>query len=142
MIRVNRLLGIDEAEISIAYTRSAGPGGQNVNKVATKAALRWNVRESPALTEGQRARLLERLATRINRDGVLRIVSSRHRSQTANRRAVFERFTELLADALRPRTPRKKTRPSRASNERRLATKRLQGQRKRERSRRHHRDDD
>lgn len=142
MIRVNRQLGIDEAEISITYSRSPGPGGQNVNKVATKAALLWNVRESPALSEAQRTRVLEKLATRINRDGVLRIVSSRFRSQTANRRSVIERFAELLADALRKRTHRKKTGPTRSSIERRLAAKRMQGQKKQERSSRHNREDD
>lgn len=142
MIRVNKSLSIDETEISISFVRSPGPGGQNVNKVATKAALQWNVLESPALTNVQRSRLLDRLAARINRDGFLRVVSSRYRSQAANRRAVIERFTELLAEALRKRTPRKKTRPTKSSIERRLTTKRLRGQRKRERSDRHERADD
>ncbi len=142
MIVVRDSLSIDEDELTFTYSRSAGPGGQHVNKVSTKATLLWNVRTSRALTEAQRSRVLRRLATRINRDGILRVSSSRHRSRVANRRTALERFAELLAAAVWTAPPRKKTRPSRSSVERRLEQKRQRGRRKQDRSARHGLDSD
>jgi ribosome-associated protein len=122
---------IDENELSFSYTRSSGPGGQHVNRVETRVTLRFDVAGSPSLTEEQRERVLRRLATRINKDGVLRVVSQRHRTQEANRRAAVERFHELLAEALRPRRVRRKTRVPRAARRRRLESKRRRGEVKR-----------
>jgi ribosome-associated protein len=141
VIRINNNLSI-EADVSFTYARSPGPGGQNVNKVATKATLTFDVVHSPALSEGQRSRLRQKLPTRITKEGLLRISSWRGRSQVANRRYAIERFRELLADALRPVRIRKKTRPSRASKERRLQDKRHRSDVKNSRRRRYRRDDD
>src|SRR5664280_3566590 len=85
---------------------SGGPGGQNVNKVATKVTLTFDVAASPSLTDAQRDRIRARLATRISKDGVLQVVSQRHRTQGANRAAALERFVELLRDALAEEAPR------------------------------------
>lgn len=137
MIEINQNLSIDAAEIGFSYARSPGPGGQNVNKVATKATLRFDVANSPALSERQRTMIREHLASRLTRDGVLQITRSRHRTQSANRRAAIEQLVELLAEALRPKIPRKKTRPSRASNERRLQEKTQRSRIKTERRRRY-----
>lgn len=142
MIRINNSLSIDEADVSFTYARSPGPGGQNVNKVATKATLTFDVFKSPSLTDSQRLRLRQMLPTRISKDGLLRISSWRGRSQVANRRHTIERFVELLADALRPVRVRRKTRPSRAAKERRLQDKRHRSDLKDRRRSRHRRDED
>ncbi len=123
MIRINDSLLIDEDEVRFTYSCSPGPGGQNVNKVATKATLLFDVAGSPSLSEEQRLRISRALATRITKTGVLRIVRTRHRTQTANRRDAIEEFVALLEEALRPRVSRKKTRPSRAAIKRRLEQK-------------------
>ena len=142
MIRINNNLSIDENEIWFTYARSPGPGGQNVNKVATKTTLHFDVENSPSLSDMQRARLCKMLTTRINQSGVLLIVRSRHRTQPANRRDAMDSFVELLADALRPRKPRKKTKPSRASIKRRLDEKNRHSRLKRQRQQRFSRDGD
>lgn len=135
MIRINDELEIDEAELSFVTSRSSGPGGQNVNKVATRVTLRFDVAASPALSEQQRRLVRERLATRIRRDGVLSVSSRRHRTQAANRRAAQERFAELLADALEVDPERRKTRIPRAVRRRRLDDKRRRARLKERRSR-------
>ncbi len=122
-------------ELTFTSSRSGGPGGQNVNKVSTRVTLRFNLDASPSLTEQQKTRLRRRLATRITRDGVLHVVSSKHRTQAANRKAATERFVELLADALRPTKRRVPTKTPRKSKERRLAEKAKRGETKRLRRR-------
>jgi ribosome-associated protein len=134
MIPIDDTLSIPDEEVSFATSRSGGPGGQNVNKLETRVTVRFDLAGSTVLSEEQKARLRERLATRITRDGVLQVTSQRHRSQGANRDAAVERFAELLRESLREEPPRKKTRPSRAAKARRLDAKRRQSQRKRERS--------
>jgi ribosome-associated protein len=134
MIPIDDTLAIPDEEVSFATSRSGGPGGQNVNKLETRVTLRFDLAGSAVLSAEQKARLRERLATRITRDGVLQVSSQRHRSQGANRDAAVERFAELLRESLREEPPRKKTRPSRAAKARRLDAKRRQSQRKRERS--------
>jgi ribosome-associated protein len=134
MIPIDDNLAIPDEEVTFATSRSGGPGGQNVNKLETRVTLRFDLAGSAALSEPQKVRLRERLATRITRDGVLQVSSQRHRTQGANREAAAERFAELLRENLREETPRRKTRPSRAAKARRLDSKRRQSQRKRERS--------
>jgi ribosome-associated protein len=134
MIAIDENLAIPDEEVSYTTSRSGGPGGQNVNKLETRVTLRFDLAGSPSLGEEQKARLRERLATRITRDGVLQVTSQKHRTQAANREAAMERFAELLRENLREEPPRKKTRPSRAAKARRLDAKRRQSQRKRERS--------
>jgi ribosome-associated protein len=134
MIQITPDLALPDEEISFTTSRSGGPGGQNVNKLETRVTVRFDLAGSPSLSEEQRARLRERLATRITKDGVLHVTSQRHRSQMANRDAAIERFVELVGEALREEVPRKKTRPSRAAKARRLDEKRRRSGRKRERA--------
>jgi ribosome-associated protein len=123
MIRIPPSIELPEDEIRFTYARSSGPGGQNVNKVSTQATLHFDVDGSPSLTTDQKRRIRRQLAGRIGRTGVLHVVSRRHRTQPANRRAALERFIELMTEALRPRKARRPTRPSRAAREKRLADK-------------------
>ena len=134
MIPIDDELAIPDEEVSFVTSRSGGPGGQNVNKLETRVTVRVDVAGSPSLTEEQRQRLLERLATRITRAGFLQVTSQKHRTQGENREAALARFAELMAEALREETPRKATRVPRAATRRRLDNKKRHGQRKRERS--------
>src|SRR5262245_53588293 len=97
MIEVPGGPNIPDEELTFAATRGGGPGGQHVNKVATRIELRFDVAASPSLTPQQRDRILSRLRTRISADGVMRVVAQASRSQTANRDAAVARFIELLA---------------------------------------------
>jgi len=134
MIEILPGVAISEAELTFTASRSGGPGGQNVNKVATRVTLRFDVEASPSLSPDQKARILKRLATRISKGRILQVVSQRHRTQAANRRAALERFVELLRAALARETPRVPTRPSRSARERRLTSKIHRGSLKRQRS--------
>ena len=133
-MRIDDTLEIPDAELSYATSRSGGPGGQNVNKLETKVTLRFDVAGSPSLSEEQRAKIRERLATRIGKDGVLQVSSQRHRTQAANKEAAELRFAELLRGALAEEAPRRPTKPSRAARQRRLEEKRRRSRRKRERA--------
>jgi len=124
---------IPEAELTFTTSRSSGPGGQNVNKVSTRVTLLWNVKDSPSLTEEQRKRLLARLPGRINREGILRVVSQRHRTQLANREAVVTRFHELIREALTEMPERVAVEVPRGVNEKRLEEKKRRGRLKRQR---------
>jgi ribosome-associated protein len=106
------------SEFELSYVRSSGPGGQNVNKVNSKAVLRWNVRKSPSLPLGVRIRLLSRVESQLTKDGELVIASDRYRDQTRNREDCFQRIRDLVgAAAVRPK-PRKETKPSFSSQKR------------------------
>ncbi|HEX2780571.1 MAG TPA: alternative ribosome rescue aminoacyl-tRNA hydrolase ArfB [Gemmatimonadaceae bacterium] len=124
---------IPRAELEARASRAGGAGGQHVNTSSTRIELRWNVAQSRALDDATRARLREKLATRIDSEGVLRVVSSARRSQLQNREAAEARLVELVAEALRVEKPRRKTRPSRAAKEARLDEKRRNSERKRNR---------
>jgi ribosome-associated protein len=135
MIRINNNLEIPDVELSFRYSRSSGPGGQNVNKVATKVTLLFAVADSATLSEHQKATVSERLATRISKDGVLHLSSERHRTRSANQRDAVERFATLVAAALAPRKRRRATGVPDSSRRRRLEAKRQRSERKRLRSR-------
>ncbi|HEX6849793.1 MAG TPA: alternative ribosome rescue aminoacyl-tRNA hydrolase ArfB [Candidatus Polarisedimenticolaceae bacterium] len=122
---------IPEEEIDFAVSRAGGPGGQHVNTTATRVELRFDVAGSPSLDPAQRARILDRLRTRISREGILRVVASRERSQRANRDAAIARFVELLAGALAREAPRVPTRVSRSAKARRVDAKKREGAKKR-----------
>src|SRR5215467_3323263 len=127
MLRINDLISIDDSEIEESFIRSSGPGGQNVNKLATAVQLRFDVRHSPSLSHEVRARL-ERLAgRRLTRDGVLVITAQRHRTQERNRADGLERLIELIRAATERPRPRRPTRPTFASKVRRLEGKRRRG---------------
>jgi ribosome-associated protein len=127
MIRITDHIAIDESEIAESFIRASGPGGQNVNKLATAVQLRFDVRHSPSLAGDVRARL-ERLAgRRLTRDGVLVITAQSHRTQERNRADALDRLIELVrAAAVRP-VPRRPTRPTKASRVRRLESKKRRG---------------
>jgi len=133
-VQIRGDLEIPAAELSFQRSRSSGPGGQNVNKVESRITLLFDVGASQQLSADQRNRLLEVLATRINRKGVLRVTSSRHRTQAANLRAATERFADLLRNALETSPERKPTRPTRTSKKKRLGSKRHRSRLKRQRS--------
>jgi ribosome-associated protein len=123
MIRVTSHIAIDEREIEESFVRASGPGGQNVNKLATAVQLRFDVRHSPSLPDDVRARL-ERLAgSRLTRDGVLIITAQRHRTQLRNRQDALDRLVELICEAAITPVKRRATRPTRASRERRIEGK-------------------
>lgn len=131
MIRITSRIAIDEKEIEEEFIHSSGPGGQNVNKVATAVQLRFDVAHSASLPEEVRQRLTQLAGSRINSNGVLIIDARRFRSQERNRRDALERLVDLIRRATeRPRT-RRKTKPTPASRKKRLATKRHQSKIKR-----------
>ena len=117
------MIRIDPRELSFSFVRSSGPGGQNVNKVASRVVLRFNVRESASMTPEQKVRIRRRLGRRVSRAGIITVTSQVHRTQQANRRRAVERLLELLTAAARPSKPRKKTRVPAAVKRRRLEDK-------------------
>jgi ribosome-associated protein len=123
VLQINDSLWIPRAELTYRATRSGGPGGQHVNTSSSRVELAWDVGASPSLTDEQRARIQEKLANRINSEGVLLMSSSEQRSQHQNRESVTARFAELVAQALVIPKKRIRTRPSRASREARLDEK-------------------
>jgi ribosome-associated protein len=134
MIEITEELSIPQHELTFAASRSSGPGGQHVNKVSSRVTLRFDVVASPSLSDEQKRRILSRLATRVSKNGVLRVVSQKHRSQAANRRAAVERFVTLLRDALAPAPLRKPTVVLPAAKQRRLEEKRRRSWLKRQRT--------
>ena len=120
-------------ELQFSFARSSGPGGQNVNKVESKAVLRWDVGASRALPAALRARFKVRYARRINAEGVFMLTSQRHRERERNVADCIAKLTALLAEVAVPEKPRRPTRPTRGSKERRLAGKRHEARRKAER---------
>jgi len=119
------------SELRFTTGRSSGPGGQHVNKVETRVTLLFDLDGSPSLNAEQKARIAERLASRVTKAGILRVTAQRHRSQAANRELVVERFAELLREALAEDATRRSTRVPRRAKRKRLAEKRRRGELKR-----------
>ncbi len=134
MISVLPGISIPEDELHFTASRSGGPGGQNVNKVSSRVTLTFHVQASASLSDGQKRRIFQKLATRINKEGELRIISQRTRSQEMNRTDAIERFAELIRQALTPERPRIKTRVPAAAHERRIEKKKKRTLVKRARS--------
>jgi len=133
MIEIAQNTSIAEEELTFKTSRSGGPGGQNVNKLNTRVTVLFDVGNSPSLSEDQKRRIASELSSRMDRQGVLRVVSQKHRSQEANRRAAVERLQQLLQEALKPVPIRRKTRVPAAARERRLEEKRQRGRLKSQR---------
>jgi len=134
MIAVTDFLAIDERELEFEFVRASGPGGQNVNKVSTAVQLKFDVRRSPSLPEGVRARLERLCGSRLTQDGVVVIAAQRFRSQIRNRDDAVERLVELIRKAATPPVKRRPTRPTAASRRRRLESKSRRSDIKRNRS--------
>ena len=133
MIEITPSIYIDEQEVEFAFIRSAGPGGQNVNKVSTAVQLRFNLGESTSLPPEVKQRLARLAGRRLTSKEILVIEARQHRTQEQNRQAAQDRLVRLIRMALEPPHPRHKTRPTRASIARRLETKRKRGETKRQR---------
>lgn len=123
MIRITDDISIDERELQERFIRASGPGGQNVNKLSTAVQLRFDVRHSPSLQDDVRTRLKRLAGKRMTNEGVLVITAQRHRTQERNRDDALNRLIELIRHAARPPTPRRATKPTKASKERRLQGK-------------------
>lgn len=133
MLRITPYLTIDDSAIEFDFVTASGPGGQNVNKVASAAQLRFDSAGCVALSHAMRERLARLAGRRMTKDGIIVIQAQRFRSQEQNRRDALERLVALLASAAVTPKARRKTRPTRAAKERRLSEKRRQSERKRTR---------
>jgi len=125
---------VPESELVFKASRSSGPGGQNVNKLNTRIELFFNIQESSFFSDDQKILLLSRLSKRIDKDGFVRVVSQAQRSQHANRLAAIERLQKLLADALKRKPVRKKTKVPYSAKQKRLDSKKHISSLKRQRS--------
>lgn len=134
-LRINARIGIPRSELRFSFVRSSGPGGQNVNKVNTKAVLRWSAAKSRALPEDVRERFQRRYASRLNDRGELILMSQRYRDRARNQQDCLDRFKKLVLAVATPPRPRKKTRPPRSANEDRLREKRAVSEKKQRRGR-------
>ena len=133
MLPITDSIAISLEELTWQYARSGGPGGQNVNKVASKAVLRWAMAVSPSVPADVKERLKTAHPAHITNDGEFLITSQTYRDQERNREACLEKLTAMLRKAAIPPMPRKKTKPSKSSNRRRLADKKHNADRKTQR---------
>lgn len=117
-------------ELTFSTSRSSGPGGQNVNKVNSKVTLKWDIPQSPALTDEIKSHLLKKLASRITTEGVLMIVAQDNRSQIQNKEEVVVKLEKLLIKAFEEKKPRKSTKPSKSSVQNRIEKKKKNSEKK------------
>lgn len=125
---INRRLSIPDAELTLTFSRSSGPGGQNVNKLNTRVTVSLNIAACAALTDTQKQALRKALKGRIDKEGVLHVSCQDYRSQHANRNAALQRLAAMIAKALKPVKKRRLTKPTKASIERRLQRKQKRSQ--------------
>ena len=130
---VNAAMTIPAAEFAVSYARSAGPGGQNVNKVNSKAILRWRIVDSPSLPAAVRERFLAHFGNRVTNDGEIVIAADEHREQPRNLTACYDRLRAMILSVAKPPTRRVKTRPSRGAVERRIQSKQRNSEKKQQR---------
>ena len=133
-INITEKLSIPLNDLRFTFSRSGGPGGQNVNKVNSRVTLWFDVANSPSLLDHQKELIRDRLPTRINKDGVLRVVSQKHRTQASNREEAVKRFVSLLGESLQEALPRRKRAVSMTARERRLDEKKHRSRIKQSRS--------
>ena len=134
VLAVNDSLSIPRNELDVRVSRSSGAGGQHVNKTSSRVEIFWNIPASRVLTDEQRARLLDKLSSRLTTEGSIRVVASDMRSQSRNRDLAEERLAELVRRSLMVPRKRKATRPTRAAKEARLESKKLHSNKKRDRT--------
>jgi ribosome-associated protein len=130
MIRVTKSISLDESEVTIKHILASGPGGQNVNKVATAAQLRFDIRRSPSLPDDVKERLIKLAGRRATSAGILIITAKRYRTQERNRQDAIDRLVNLIGRAIEKPKPRKKTKPSLAQKQQRLEDKRRRARKK------------
>jgi len=134
MIEIQDDIFICEDSLVFKFSRSGGPGGHNVNKVSTRVTVFYDVANCDIFSDSEKRRILKRLATRANKNGVVRVVSQRHRTQKANRQAAVERLGELLREALKKKAVRKKTAVPERAKQKRLEEKKRRSLLKRQRA--------
>lgn len=132
-LTISQEVTIPMHELKFATSRSGGPGGQNVNKLETRIELRFDISGSRSLSPNEKAVLLEKLRSRLDSQGVLRIVAQESRSQWQNRQIAIEKFVDVMRKALKPRKKRKPTNPTKSAREKRLKAKRIRSERKKAR---------
>ena len=123
MIRISDTISIDESELEESFVRSSGPGGQNVNKLSTAVQLRFDVRRSPSLPNDVALRLMRLAGSRMTKDGVLVLIAQNHRTQERNRAEARDRLVALIQEAAVKPVPRRATKPTKASRQRRIEGK-------------------
>jgi len=133
MMKIGRGIFINEERFEFRFSRSSGPGGQNVNKVNTRVTLFFDVAGCEELSSFQKKRILERLSSRANKDGVVRVVSQKYRSQNQNKEAAVDRLRELLGNALKRKKVRRRTKVPLAAKRKRLENKRQRAELKKQR---------
>lgn len=130
MVKITRTFSIPDREIEEKFIQSSGPGGQNVNKVATAVQLRFDIDQSSNLPEDVKDRLKENAKNKITKENVLIIEAKSHRTQEQNRKAARRNFAQIIRKALKPVKKRKKTKPPKGANERRLKNKKIRAEKK------------